>query len=451
MKKIFKIVFFVWLAVTIIGAPFYWPYLKSFITYNPIIFSANYSEPESDLEARIQDLKYLRKLTSYDRSFNQQEAKLFELEIDDIEKESVNLSEAGFYLAISKAVALANNGHTNLNFWPLFAKFNNLGLKFTWFSDGLFVTSAIESRAHFLGYKVVGVEGRSIDEVSNSLSQYTGGNSQWKKLHAPFKIESPEILFAAGLSESADQVSLVLEDTKGFSKSHVFEAMQELDADMVWSHVLDKVEEPLSAQKLENPMFSRLSNNGFYIRTKSGYETQDMATDAFYDLALSEVEEGSLDYMVVDFRVNGGGNYLKAIDFAKSAPNKIKEGGHLYLVVGPNTFSAAIVTTAMLKYYGGVKSKIVGSPMGDDESFWAERGTAFRLPNSDVQIFYATGYHDWNKGCDEHPFCFTMNKIHGVKAGSLAPEILIEPRFQEYANGKDVVMDWVMLEQENEF
>ena len=97
----------------------------------------------------------------------------------------------------------------------------------------------------------------------------------------------------------------------------------------------------------------------------------------------------------------------------------------------------------MLKHYGGAKSVIVGEPMGDDEQFWAETGMRFQLPNSGIHVFYATGYHDWANGCGDHEYCFTLNRIHGVAAGSLQPKVLLERSFADYANGQDVVMKWI--------
>lgn len=97
----------------------------------------------------------------------------------------------------------------------------------------------------------------------------------------------------------------------------------------------------------------------------------------------------------------------------------------------------------MLKYYAGEKSLIIGSPMGDREQFWAERGTPFRLPNSGFLVRYATAYHDWANGCKEHPYCYTQVLIHGVPAGSLSPSHIIEPAYADYAAGRDVVMEWI--------
>ena len=80
----------------------------------------------------------------------------------------------------------------------------------------------------------------------------------------------------------------------------------------------------------------------------------------------------SLDYAVVDLRLDGGGNYLKAYHFARKIPDYIKDSGKLYVLTDNRTFSAAIVTLAWLRYFGGKRAVIVGEHAGDREEFWAE-------------------------------------------------------------------------------
>ena len=170
--------------------------------------------------------------------------------------------------------------------------------------------------------------------------------------------------------------------------------------------------------------------------------------DAFFEENLKPLPDGSLPYLVVDFRANWGGNTNLFVEIAKWLPGKVADDGHLYIVVGPQTFSAGINGSALLKFYGDAKSIIIGQPMGDREHYWTETGKSFRLPNSGFRMGYATGYHDWANGCEEHPYCFTQVLKHGVKAGSLAPVHTIEPDYADYAAGRDVVMEWIYQQED---
>ena len=118
----------------------------------------------------------------------------------------------------------------------------------------------------------------------------------------------------------------------------------------------------------------------------------------------------------------------------------------VYVISGPTTFSAAIVTLAQIKKYAGERAIVVGEPVGDRAQFWAERGTAFVLPNSNQYLRYSTGYHDWEKGCteEEEPHCYPASRDEAANIGSIAPDKTIQPTFAQYAAGEDVVLDWIL-------
>ncbi len=468
--QVLGIVFLLWLLTTVVVVVYYWQMINMVITYNTIVMPPLYGEPADAAEARAQDLDYFRKLIKIDRSFSGEAKARFTALLEDIEPRLASMSEAEFYLAIAKAGALADNGHTGISDQPLYRRFKTIEARLHWFADGLFVVRANARHALAVGNRVLAVDGRPIDEVVAQLSQYRGGNAPWRRAAMPLMIEAPEILHAAGLTSSGDGVTFTLEAADGAVTTMRFEGVPSEDpdglprrrswrrvkpellpeeADGIWMRALTLhgEEAPLYLRDLDAPLYASLPGNGFYIRTQTGFGSPTQTIEQFFEQALSGIPDGSLDYLVADYRWNSGGDYTKSIDFAKTAPGKVKPGGKLYLAVGPQTFSAAIVTVAMLKYYGGEKSVIIGTPMGDRGQFWAERGLSLVLPNSGYYINYATGYHDWEKGCEGEPYCYTMNLIHQVPAGSLAPQVLRLQTFADYVSGRDVVVDWILREQ----
>jgi hypothetical protein len=163
--------------------------------------------------------------------------------------------------------------------------------------------------------------------------------------------------------------------------------------------------------------------------------------------SLTKAPESGFESIIVDLRWNPGGDYENAVPFAKAAPDALAKDGKIYVIVGPNSFSAAIVFAALLKQYGGDRTVILGEPMGDHPRFWAESSDLFMLPNSGYRISYATGYHDWAKGCaDTHQYCFTPNHRYEADIGNLDLDIAVAPSYKEYAAGRDVVMERIMQE-----
>ncbi|MEM7493529.1 MAG: hypothetical protein AAF296_09125 [Pseudomonadota bacterium] len=465
MLKVLKYIVIAWALLSIVTFPFYWPWLRMVWVFNPSIPKPKYETPINPTEARLQDIDYLSTLTKYDRAFNEEATAAFAEKVEEMREAAADMSEAEFYLAVAEAVALADNGHSNVSYRPQYTQFNTIGARLYAFDNEVYIVSAAPDKADALGARVLAVNGLPIKTLRTELGQFKGGNQTWRELYGLFLIESPELLEAAGYSSSFERIELTLEAATGDIRQVPFEGLDlDEDADVAsrsawqslvpnegspgfadWPHVLGDGEGRLLDYLTDTsePKTYSLTNNGLYIRALPGFRAGDQSIKNAYKSILSEHPDGSLDYMVVDFRLHDGGDYTKSMSFAKAAPRAVKDDGKIYIITGPNTFSAAIVTVAMLKYYSGDRAMIVGEQMGDREQFWAERGTSFRLPNSGYYINYATGYHDWENGCKGEEYCYTMNEMYEVPAGSLKPEISLPQDFSSYLAGEDVVLNWI--------
>ena len=465
MLKVLKYLFFGWLILSVITLPFYGPLLRMIWVFNPVVSAPKYETPSTQAEARLQDIDYLKSLTRYDRSFSTTAKAAFLDRLEAITENVANMSDAQFYLALAEAVALADNGHTNISYRPQYTAFNTIGARLYTFSDGVFILSTAPQKIDTLGRRVLSVNGTPIEDLRSALGKYRGGSKEWRDLYSTLIVESPELLAAANFSETSDAIELGIETSDGGTEMVQFDgivpdSMDELPRRSAWQtmipdggspgfsnwpHILetDGAVIPKYLSVPSEPLYHKLDDNGFYIRALAGLSSGDWPIKSMYKSILSDLPEGSLDYLVVDFRLHDGGDYMQSIAFAKAAPKAVKKDGEIYVVTGPNTFSAAIVTVAMLKHYSEGRGIIIGEKIGDREQFWAERGTSFQLPNSGYYINYATGYHDWEKGCKGEPYCFTLNERHEVPAGSLAPEVSIPQDFESYRRGEDVVMNWI--------
>lgn len=143
---------------------------------------------------------------------------------------------------------------------------------------------------------------------------------------------------------------------------------------------------------------------------------------------------------MVDLRLNDGGDFFNTILFAQALPKLIASEGRIFVLVGPSTFSAALVTAAMLKQYGAHRVVLVGEPMGDRRPFWSE-GLPVMLPNSKIEVRPAVWMQNWEDGCNDRSRCYWANTVFGGKPVSLQPELRIPLRFADYAAGRDSVLD----------
>lgn len=443
-----------------------WSTVQQLWRFNPVIFPTFYAEPADKTEAQQQDIDHLRKIIRYDRSFSDAETALFTTHLDTMVERVGRMSDAEFYLGISSAMALADNGHTSVSMRPSFNDFNRTSADFYWFADGLYIVRAHNTYADIVGARVVEIEGRDLASIDEMLGVYFGGTEARKQLYNLYLLRSPELLHTAGIAASPKELRLKIVGSDGVQRDialralpapagklgyyrrghHVLSADALGDETDVWERSLNAEDkpEPLYLRSLEMPLLRVEFENGVYLRLSTMANRRGLNVAESLGSVLDGVPENGYPFIVLDLRWNPGGNYGNAIEFASKVDAAISEGGKIYVITGPQTFSAAIVFSAMLKRYTPEKTMLLGLPMGDSAQFWAERGMAFILPNSGYSISYATAYHDWENGCTgTHPYCFSLNASYEGAIGPLVPDVLLEPTYEEYASGRDVVLEWI--------
>jgi hypothetical protein len=115
----------------------------------------------------------------------------------------------------------------------------------------------------------------------------------------------------------------------------------------------------------------------------------------------------------------------------------------MFVLVSASTFSAALVTAALLKANGGDRVTLVGEPMGDHSTYWSE-GQAVRLPHSGLSVRPATWLWDWSEGCEDPARCYWADIVFGSKNVSLEPQLKIATTFADYSRGRDAVLEAVL-------
>lgn len=185
--------------------------------------------------------------------------------------------------------------------------------------------------------------------------------------------------------------------------------------------------------------------HGIYIGLSHNGDADESPIATFLDGALARVRSERPAYVVVDMRMNGGGDYTTTYAFAQSLP-QAANGAPIYVFTSPWTFSAAITTVAALKTAGGDQVIIVGESVGDRLDFWAEGGT-FNLPNAFVQVHYASGRHVYDGPCRNRETCFWLNERYPVRVRTLEPDIEAPLTFAAYREFRDPAMEAVLAHQ----
>ena len=412
------------------------------------------------LEAQRQDLEQFSRLLAMDRSFSPAARTEARRQIAQMQARRVPLDSGRFRVALMGIAALADNGHTsvelNRDTWP-----NYVPLRVVWFADGLYVLRAKSAEADLLGARVDNIDGRPALEVLAALKQLHGGADGWRRIHAALYIQSPEILYGAGLGSRPDQTTWTFRlpdgaettrtlaaEVPGVGEPHAlmtrwlspqamkgeargWRALFSSDADL-----------PLSLRDFNSTLRRTWIEHGctIFIQLKAIQDADGLRIDDFLKATTDEMRAHPPCNAILDMRFNTGGDYTKAARFASHLPAALRANGRIYILTGPQTFSAAITTTAFVKQAAGARAVILGEPSGDRLAFYGEGNTGC-LPHAKLCVHYATGMHDYAHSCHDWRKCYWLNWLFPVRVRSLAPDETVEITFADYAARRDPVFD----------
>jgi hypothetical protein len=153
---------------------------------------------------------------------------------------------------------------------------------------------------------------------------------------------------------------------------------------------------------------------------------QDLHANARAMFAL--IDSARPHKLIIDMRDNGGGdNTVGYSELVKPIETRadINARGHLYVLIGPLTFSAAMNNAA--QFQDETKAVLVGQTIGERPNSYQEP-RQFRLSNSHLVVRASTLWYAFRK------------KGPNV----VAPEKEIIPAWNDTKAGHDPVLDWVL-------
>ena len=431
-----------------------------FHKFNPAPPRAHFPTPANALEAQQQDLQQFSRLLAIDRSFSPAARTEANEQIAQLKAERVPLDSGRFRVALMGIAALADNGHTSIEDGKESSP-NYVPLRVMWFADGLYVLRAESAYTDLLGARVDSIDGRPTPEVLAALARLQGGADGWRRIHAALYIQSPEILYGARLGSRPDQTTWTFRLANGSESTRTLAAAGpaggEPHALMTrWLSPQRKQGEPrgwhaLLANDADLPLPLRDFNTSLrrawidhgctlFIQLKAIQDADDLPISDFLKATSDEMGVHPPCDVILDMRFNTGGDYTKAARFASHLPALVLPGGRIYILTGPQTFSAAITTTAFVKQAAGSRAIILGEPVGDRLAFYGE-GNVGCLPHAGLCVHYATGMHDYAHPCNDWDRCYWLNWLFPVRVKSLAPNETIEMTFAEYSARRDPVFE----------
>lgn len=434
-----------------------------FHTFYPAAPTADYLPPADLAIAQQQDLDYLRHYFVLNRAYSTEALEQAKVLYRDAQTrvKTDPFTPAEFSLAVMRMVALSDNGHSTVFKVSLSSKNNRIPCRFYHFSDGYYVVRARPACAALLGAKLVAIDDTGVDRVADRMYRYfLGPRNHYDQSIAPFLLESPELLHADGLANEADRMNLRVRmqdgservvtmpaDAPGLKGPRVYSdaylSPRQLDEESAdWSTLLPgDALLPLFLRDYESPFHTAWwpDKHTYYVQLRSNMDEPGHPIGPFIERVTAEVMERQPRIIVLDMRLNQGGDFTTTGSFMKRLPTLTDSIEHVYVLTSAWTFSAGNVSLALVKEHGGNKVTVIGEPAGDRLQIWAEGGS-LELPNSQLRVGYSTGYADYSKPCWGQSGCFWVSLLFPTHVTSFEPDVRVPFTFDDYVNLRDPVL-----------
>ena len=388
-----------------------------------------------------EDLNFLKETVNNDYPFLYKKVTKedFETAVAQLNKQIPNLEEHEIIVGFAKIVSLFKYGHTDISFRTEPFTFRQLPLNLYHYSDGVYVQGVHKDYPSVLGAKLIAIEDTTIEDALKAIYPVVPvENEQYFKAFGINYLRIPEVLHAQKvISTLGSEVSFTFEkDGKRFKES--FKVLPKGERVPVRYSLVQGNDDYLEARNEgTTPLYLRhLEDKIYYFEHLPEHETvyvrhsqiqhqEGEDTEAFYKRVFDFIEENGVKKLVIDVRLNGGGNnyYNKPVIKEIIKSEQINQVGNLFVILGRRTFSACQnLVNEMSNYTNAV---FVGEPTAENINFYGDNQTV-RLPNSNIPVYLS--------------FAWWQDKPQWENNDWTPPHIAVDMSFEEYKTNQDPVL-----------
>jgi len=407
-----------------------------FLVFIPIIVSSqNFRAIDWDADLNLLKVELPK---SHYNLYKLKSEKDFFYGIEQVSQEKNKLSKLDIAIKLQQLIASFGDSHT-LAGWSQFVDNNKiLPLNLLWFKEGFFVMNTIEENRSILGCKILKINGNTLAMITDSLSTLmTVDNNAVIKTALPKLIPYVQLLEHFDFIRT-DTIDLLLENQKGELFNYAIKPCLMNKQ----NRISLKPDSIALCYKNGNSLFvdSILKkDDAYYIQYNmcasreyppQGFKGNPEQLPSFNDFkkkVIETINSNDFDKVIFDIRFNGGGNSFPGTELIRelSTINKINKKGKLYVIIGRQMFSSAIINA--MDFKNMTQAIFVGEETSGKPNHFGEI-KILELPNSGLKIQYSTKYF--------------QNSIKDLK--TITPDYLIDISFKDFKNGKDPVYDWII-------
>jgi len=302
-----------------------------------------------------------------------------------------------------------------------------------WFSDGLYVIDARGDAEPYLGHRITAIGATPIDQVFTRLSPYLSGeNMQGKRFLFTRNVFIPELLYAAGLSDSAELASFTFESPGGVEETvpiytDTVEPWKSWGARVVR---FDGEKGLFTRHRDDAFWFEYLPDtNTLFVRVTQLRDQENETLAEFAGRLSAFADTGEFDRVVIDARYGGGGSghqMAPLVEIIATHP-RINRSGRLFGIIGRVTSGTILEFVSVLQ--NNSRIVLVGESTLDAPNGVGDPAVV-TLPNSGIEVAITEVF--W-------PTSFADDPRRAV-----APDIAVNYRHSDWQQGHDPAITAIM-------
>jgi Peptidase family S41 len=406
----------------LIGRPPFWAVCALFVHASV----ARAAQPENLQLSTAQwreDLQFIaRELPKrHSNAFHFTSRERFEASVAELDRKLPQLDAGHIYVSMMRIVNSIGDGHTHLRF-P--AECDDFPLAVSRFGREYRVVCAAPQLAKAVGGRVIAINGTPIERVHDLIFAVTPQDETSQYREALVSAWMPTGMLLHGLditpASGAAQFKLIHD---GDAESSV-----ELRSGPITAPQWAYAKPPLFREhRGETFWYTWIPEARTLYCNWRSYENLRQKSRGLFDL----VEKQRPDKLVIDLRQNGGGDYFvglaSMVTRIRNLP-EINRKGHLFVLIGPFTFSAAMSNAAHFRQK--TAATLVGLPIGEKPNSYQELKST-TLPNSHLTLCYSVHFY----------------KFVETGENMIRPDREIETTWADFKSGRDPVLEWVLQQR----
>ncbi len=332
------------------------------------------------------------------------------------------------FTELHRLVAMLRDGHTRVqSHRNEDLHLRRVQIHYGLFPEGLHVLAVDPSGRDLLGGRVVRIGNAAVDEAIAAVQELVPADNEWTvRDRTPGYLTQADLLTGLGILEGPDACVVEVEK-EGRTVRAVVPAGSSHD-EASWPQATDGAPVPLYRRHPERSYFFEHlpEEDAVYLHFHRVRNDDEESFEDFCRRAFDFMEQEEVGKLVVDLRLNGGGNNFlnRPLIHGIIRNERVNQEGSLLVIVGRRTFSAAMCGTIDLERQ--TNALFVGEPTGASPNHHGD-AVPIVLPHTGITVSISALFWQNSDPRDTRPW--------------LQPDIPVELDWDDWAAGRDPVLE----------